>query len=221
MAIDLSKGLLTAQGVNPQVVATWNPDLRREKRLLVPIQVDALPVRVEGGTWADCRMASPDSVDVEEPRSIDLLPLPFTDRDGPRARGVYLHWAMPDGLLHLDATEDSEQEPTPPPLPDRWLVVRLWSTQGGLRRSRAAWVVDARTGGPPVPLADWRERRGLPGVAEEPVAAREVVEAPGVGGLRPPRPDERPGRVLVALLRVGLVRGADQSLRIRRAELRG
>ena len=164
MAIDLTGKLLAAQGVNAELVRTWNPELNREKRLLVPIQVDALPVRVAGGTWADCLMASPDSVDEEEPRSIDLLPPPFTDRDGPRARGVYLHWAMPDGLLQLDATEDPESEPTPPPLPDRWLVVRLWTAQGDVRRRRAAWVIDARSGHGPVRLADWRDARppGLP-----------------------------------------------------------
>ena len=37
----------------------------------------------------------------EPPRSIDLLPDPFTDLESPRARGVYLHWAMPDALLRF------------------------------------------------------------------------------------------------------------------------
>ena len=81
---------------HPITVASWDPGLRRELRLLVPIHVDALVVRSEGGAVADCRMRTP--AEAGSTRSIDLLPPPFADLDKPRPRGVHLHWAMPDGL---------------------------------------------------------------------------------------------------------------------------
>ncbi len=163
MPRDLAKELLQLHGINPRVASTWDPTLPRERRLLVPIQVDGLAVRQAGGTWADCRMAEPGDGE-DTPRSIDLLPDPFTDLDEPRPRGVYLHWAMPDSLLHLDGTADPEADPDVPALPDRWIVVRVWTAPGSLRRTRAAWVLDARTDGGPVALAAWRASTpdGLP-----------------------------------------------------------
>lgn len=155
MPLDLTEQLLQLQGITPLVARTWDPALRREKRLLVPIQVDGLAVRSEGGTWADCRMR-PLGENDETPRSIDLLPAPFTDLEEPRPRGVYLHWAMPDALLRMDATGDPEDAPQPPALPDRWLVVRVWSTPGRIGRTHTAWVLDARTEAPPTELGAWR-----------------------------------------------------------------
>lgn len=157
MAIDLTRELFEVQKLSPEVARTWDPDLHRERRLLVPIQVDALAVRSEGGTWADCRMRSPEGLGTDEkpPRSIDLLPEPFADLDEARARGVYLHWAMPDALLRLDATGEDAENPQPPALPDRWLVVRVWTPRGAVRRSRTAWILDARTPDGAVPLSAW------------------------------------------------------------------
>lgn len=155
MPLDLTKQLFELNGITSRVARTWDPVLRREKRLLVPIQLDGLAVRTEGATWADCRMRAPAGGD-DTPRSIDLLPPPFTDLAEPRPRGVYLHWAMPDALLRLDATGDPDEPPQPPALPDRWLVVRVWSARGRTDRTRTAWVLDARTDAPPTKLGAWR-----------------------------------------------------------------
>lgn len=164
MPLDLSNELFRLQGVTPLLERTWFPELNRERRLLVPIQVDALAVRSVGGDWADCGMRSPDTSDEESPSSLDLLPDPFTDLPEPRPRGVYLHWAMPDALLRLDATGDPDEEPSPPALPDRWVVVRVWSTPGRATRDRAAWILDPRAESGPIPLGEWTEAtpEGLP-----------------------------------------------------------
>ncbi|TMQ04432.1 MAG: hypothetical protein E6J90_51460 [Deltaproteobacteria bacterium] len=123
---------------HPITVASWDPGLRRELRLLVPIHVDALVVRSEGGAVADCRMRTP--AEAGSTRSIDLLPPPFADLDKPRPRGVHLHWAMPDGLATFRGEGATA---SPPALPDRWLVARASPGAGG-RRAITAWVIDAR-----------------------------------------------------------------------------
>jgi len=68
-----------SHGLDPNVAATWHPDLPRSARVLVPIQLDALVVRSVGGAWADCRMRTPDP---ENPLPVDsstLLPEPFAE----------------------------------------------------------------------------------------------------------------------------------------------
>ncbi len=136
-----------ALGIHSKVVRTWDVNLKRLPRLLVPIFVDALVVRTERTDWADCRMRTPE--EGGSTRSIDLLPPPFVDREQARPRGVHLHWAVPDALTKLRASG----APAPPTLPDRWLVVRLSPGRLG-RRAVHAWVVDARSA-TAVPLDDW------------------------------------------------------------------
>lgn len=77
-----------ANGLDPRLVATWHEALPRTPRVLVPIQVDALVVREEGGIWADCGMRSPDVENESIVESSALLPPPFTELDRPRPRGV-------------------------------------------------------------------------------------------------------------------------------------
>jgi hypothetical protein len=128
--------------IHELTVSTWDSALRRDLRLLVPIHVDALIVSTDGEVAADCRMRTPG--EGGSPRSIDLLPPPFTDLKEPRPRGIHLHWAMPDSLASLRGEGAS---PTPPTLPDRWLVVRAGPGSRG-RRSITAWVLDARNATP-------------------------------------------------------------------------
>src|SRR5688572_29348267 len=100
-------------------VSTWDTALRRDLRLLVPIHVDALIVSTDGEIAADCRMRKPEAGGSQ--RSLDLLPPPFEDLKEPRPRGIHLHWAMPDSLASL---RGEGARPSPPALPDRWLVAR-------------------------------------------------------------------------------------------------
>ncbi|MEZ4444531.1 MAG: hypothetical protein R3B72_35985 [Polyangiaceae bacterium] len=164
--VDLRKA--RAAGFHDQTVRSWDAGLPRRARLLVPVVVDALVVRQEGGTWADCRMRTPEEGGSD--RAFDLLPDAFTDRE-PRPRGVHLHWAMPDGLTRIAG---GGEEPLPQALPDRWLVLRIGPprqrrvfspsvseravpTKGSERRHVRGWVLDGRSG-EATPLDDWVTR---------------------------------------------------------------
>jgi hypothetical protein len=142
-------------GIVPLTVQTWDPTLHRDLRVLVPVHVDALVVRSRSGRWADCRMRRPGEVGAAgdgSPRSLDLLPAPFADQPEAREPGVYLHWALPDGLA--DVRPDGSTAALRA-LPDRWLVARI-GPGGPAGRAVTAWVLDARAGSLPVPLDFWR-----------------------------------------------------------------
>ena len=166
-----------SQRLDPRVVATWNPDLPRTPRVLVPMQVDALVVRQEGGIWADCRMREPDPA---APGAIDagaLLPDPFAELPAPRPRGVHLHWALPDGLTRgvgsapPDEATDAERARlngvTFPAIPDRWLVMRIGGasrraapagTVSLSRRAVTGWVIESGGKQPKAtPVGEWTE----------------------------------------------------------------
>ena len=167
-----------SHGLDPRIAATWHPDLPRTPRVLVPIQLDALVVRSEAGTWADCRMRDPDPARVDPVDSSTLLPEPFTDLPAPRPRGVHLHWALPDGLTRgvgsapPDEATGAERARLNnvqfPAIPDRWLVLRIGgaaslgpvrkATLSLSRRSVTGWVIESGGAQPRVtPLNDWTE----------------------------------------------------------------
>lgn len=121
-------------------VATWDPVLKRNHRVLVPIDVQAyvtdegtpeILVAVTGG---------PDD------------PLPFDEGDKAEP-GIHLHWAMPDALLRGQesaAGGDLEMKE----LPDRWVVVRALFPVGMDRPLLRGWVIDAKKGSV-MPLQDF------------------------------------------------------------------
>ncbi|HEY6489864.1 MAG: hypothetical protein WCC26_04110 [Terracidiphilus sp.] len=149
-----------AHGITPRAVATWSPSIPRTPRVMVPIELDALVVRQQGGTWADCRMSDPPT-GVTSTNRRALLPAPFTDKTATRNPGVYLHWALPDALTQGAA---SGSDATFPAIPDRWLVLRFFPS-GSLsaRRAVEGWVLrsgDFPADGSlpqPIPLDDWVE----------------------------------------------------------------
>jgi len=161
-----------AHGITPRTIATWNAELPRTPRVLVPIQLDVLMVRSEGGTWADCKMKELDGTQVGVTRR-DQLPPPFKDLDKPRPKGAYLHWALPDALTH--GTVDGNNA-TLPAIPDRWLVLRL-SPSATLtdRRAVRGWVLqigDPNEKDPVVTdLDQWTEPGALPADAPHPLTA--------------------------------------------------
>ena len=175
--------IAAAHGITQRTAATWSELIPRTPRVLVPIHVDALVVRQQGGTWADCLMRNPPAGATTASRR-DLLPTPFTNKDA-RKPGVYLHWALPDALTHGTAmltttdSQSSQPQPTPSPtqtdtppaadatfpaIPDRWLVVRYYPS-GSItsRRAIQAWVLragDYPTDGSlpqPIPIEQWTE----------------------------------------------------------------
>ena len=74
-----------AHGLSPGAIATWDPRLARTPRVMVPVQLDVLMVREEGGTWAQTAMTVPDPG--SEPSAPTLLPDPFSER-APRPTGA-------------------------------------------------------------------------------------------------------------------------------------
>src|SRR5687767_11491933 len=80
-------------------IATWDPYLLREHRLLVPIDVQALyiqPGNSENMVRLPMLVAGANGQNVSNAE--DGMPDPF-DAGEPRPPGVHLHWAMPDALL--------------------------------------------------------------------------------------------------------------------------
>src|SRR5690606_13096551 len=88
----------------------------------------------------------------------DGLPDPF-DEGAPREAGVHLHWAMPDALLRgsfRSAGDGSANRLALPPLPDRWVVLRLLLPRGAAEPVLTGWVLEADRA-VAVPLDQWQE----------------------------------------------------------------
>ncbi len=153
-------------GLSPKVIATWDPELSRDPRLLVPVDVRAMVVapdeEVEHADVATTLLAA------SEPPG-RAAPDPFTE-GGKRAPGVYLHWALPDALTR--GTGDETAGVQMRPLPDRWLVARL---EPGTRRAVKAWVIESERGFRE-PLQQWPS--GAASVAP-PLSSEELTAMAG------------------------------------------
>jgi hypothetical protein len=170
MPLDPRFEIAAAHNITSRTVATWDPQLARTPRVMVPIQLDALVVRNAGTTWADCAMSTPPEDTVVS--RLSLLPSPFKELSGPRPPGVYLHWALPDGLTHA-RTADPATPAQFPAIPDRWLVIRMFpSSRGAPRRAIRGWVL--RTGEQTPVVVDldaWKE----PGTVQDTKAPLTAV----------------------------------------------
>ncbi|PID95905.1 MAG: hypothetical protein CSA84_07650, partial [Actinomycetales bacterium] len=62
----------------------------------------------------------------------------------PRPAGIHLHWALPDGLMGGHLSEDND-DLSLPPLPDRWLVVRMTGPESAHRLDLRGWVICSDT----------------------------------------------------------------------------
>ena len=180
MAIDRNVFSLASQGITSRVVDTWNSNLLRTPCVLVPVQVDALVLRsASEAKWADCRLRRPPGGSNDQTR-YSLLPPPFAYLDQTRPAGVYLHWALPDALTHGTGSGSTG---TFRPIPDRWLVLRIYnSDKNAPRRAIQGWVLKAGDSGgdptpqnpypspPPIDLDQWSETGPVP-VPAQPLTA--------------------------------------------------
>jgi hypothetical protein len=149
-------------------LATWDPGLARDPRLLVPVDLQALVVPAEATLpRADVatRLFDPDADTGPNGMPVRRMPAPFTEADD-RPPGVYLHWAMPDGLTQgrAERAGGSAGGMGHRPLPNRWLVVRA---EQGRPRSFRAWVLESERG-VSQPLEGWSERPPEPEEPPEP-----------------------------------------------------
>src|SRR5262245_47841963 len=125
-------------------ITRWDRALMRHPRMLVPIDVQALYVPA-GSTETFVRLpfatTTPDGTDPEP------MPAPF-DSGTKRPMGVHLHWAMPDTLLNgalTDRDPGAENRLALPPLPDRWVLLRLLIPRNADRATVTGWVIEADT----------------------------------------------------------------------------
>ena len=102
---------LVRSGVDLGSVSTWDPKLNRNKRILVPVDVQAYVAHASSAELLAPLTGGPDD------------PAPFAEGSKP-APGVHLHWALPDALLRGKESE-AGGELEMPELPDRWVVLRM------------------------------------------------------------------------------------------------
>lgn len=123
---------LVRADTDPGSVTTWDPNLRRNKRILVPVDVQAYVAHKSNRETLVPVTGGPDD------------PEPFAE--GRRLDpGIHLHWALPDALLRGgESAAGGELEMTE--LPDRWVVIRSLFPVGISRPMLRGWVVDARKG---------------------------------------------------------------------------
>lgn len=140
----------TKLDLDKRSIATWDPTLDRDVRLLVPIDVQALVVP-KAGREPMVRLPSA----LNDPTGQGQgFPPPF-DAGRVREPGVHLHWAMPDALLR--GTLGSGEHGTGlamRPLPDRWVVLRLLAPAGASTAAVRGWVIEAEAARVTA-LADW------------------------------------------------------------------
>ncbi len=167
-------------------IATWDPYLLREHRLLVPIDVQALYVQ-PGNTEAMVRLPmlvanTSNGKPVENAE--DGMPDPF-DAGTPRPPGVHLHWAMPDALLRgvLDQKQSgSANRLSLPLLPDRWVVLRIILPRGASAVLVTGWVIESDRA-VVVPLGSWTEGGTASNAATPAGAAIDRAQLTGtIGG---------------------------------------
>jgi hypothetical protein len=149
---------MARSGLSVKAAATWNPELPRDPRLLVPVDVEALVVG-PGTTQPRADIAvrllrAPETPGETFTPDTERAKPPFTDAPD-RPAGVYLHWALPDGLTAGRVTDGTNPDGqlNLAPLPNRWLVVRLGDE---VPRTLTAWVIEADRKRR-VRLADWHE----------------------------------------------------------------
>ena len=142
--------------VDVNAIGTWDDNLLRDMRLLVPVDVQALVVP-QGGDEPMLRLPMLVAGDgVDDPSK--GMPPPFAAGQA-RPAGVHLHWAMPDALLRgrLEQRDDgASNRLSLPQLPDRWVVLRIVLPAGGGQPAVRGWVLEADRA-VAVPLEQWSE----------------------------------------------------------------
>ena len=156
-------------------VGRFDATLVRDTRVLVPIDVQALVVpagSAEPMVRLPLSIAAPD----------DAPPAPATGIlvDGPpRAPGVHLHWAMPDALLRGKLADNGPTNRLAlPPLPDRWVVLRVVAPKGASAPALRGWVIEADTTRV-VPLEQWPAGAAAAAATGRTVGADELTGACG------------------------------------------
>lgn len=142
---------LNRTGLDLASASRIDPALQRDSRVLVPMDVQALyvpPGHTEPTARLRLALAGPEGGG--PPPSTGIL-----EDDAPREPGIHLHWAMPDALLRGALGDHGDTNRLKlPPLPDRFVVLRLLVPRGQRAPQVRGWVIEADTARV-VPLAQW------------------------------------------------------------------
>jgi len=156
-------------------IGRFDATLVRDTRVLVPIDVQALVVAANSAepmVRLPLSIAAPDGAP----------PAPATDilADGPpRPAGVHLHWAMPDALLRGKLADNGPTNRLSlPPLPDRWVVLRVVAPRGASAPVVRGWVIEADTTRV-VDLAQWPDGAAAVAATGRTVAPADLTGACG------------------------------------------
>jgi hypothetical protein len=144
---------LVRLGADLKTLGTWDGELIRHPRLLVPIDLQALFVAPGSG---ERFVRLPFALTTPDGKKPEPMPAPFSAGE-PRAPGVHLHWALPDSLLSgemREVADGSRNRLGLSALPDRWVVVRTAVPRDGGRPVLRGWVIEADTTRV-VPLEKW------------------------------------------------------------------
>lgn len=166
---------LIRTGLELDEVAGWDTSLSRETRVLVPIDVQALvvpPRSTEPMARIPLTLTAPEG---SPPASATGI----LEEGPPRPAGIHLHWAPPDALLRGSLGDHGGTNRLRlPPLPDRWVVIRIVAPKKKDALHLRAWVLEADTARA-VPLENWPR-----GASAFPQSGRTVAadELTGVAG---------------------------------------
>jgi len=151
---------LVRAGIDLGQLSTWDANLDRRTRIMVPVDVQAMVVPASGG-----EATVPVTGGAGDPA-------PFS-AGAVRPAGVHLHWALPDALLSGRHDGQSPTAPSFPRLPDRWVVIRALMPVGKQHALLKGWVLDARTGST-TPLSTYA---GTPAAAPPDTPVIEPLDA--------------------------------------------
>lgn len=56
--------------------------------------------------------------------------------------GIHLHWTLPAAFFHIRPAADGTSRSLLPPVPNRWLVIRLWQPEPATLKQRS-WMVES------------------------------------------------------------------------------
>ena len=150
----------------------WQDEIRKNKsadvtadadprRLWVPMQLEALVFGTEGtAKFLDLTpnyrglirntLAAPLGQQLRQ----DIF-----NFSSPPASGIHLHWMLPAAFTHIrPAATNKGAPPELPPVPNRWMVVRLSEKDGKLRHK--SWVVDSDFRHRDQGVLPWLEKNG-------------------------------------------------------------
>ena len=143
---------------NAGVDVSGDPDT---SRLWAPMQLQALVFGKAGGTARFLDLTPNYQGLSRNTRAAPLghqLKREIFNTTGPPKPGVHLHWTLPAAFTHIRAAPaDDGAPPELPPVPNRWVVIRLWEESAKLHHK--SWIVDSDFRDPKAE-SPWLEKKG-------------------------------------------------------------